>query len=61
MKRKPSCTTGYECGICGCYHPADWDGDCRDDSNRFPDAECFKYLIDMEDVDAWRRSHEPRA
>ena len=27
----------YECGICNCYHPADWDGDCRDDSNRFTD------------------------
>ena len=25
----------YECGICSCYHPANWDGDCRDDANRF--------------------------
>ena len=25
----------YECGCCGCWHPANWDGDCRDDANRF--------------------------
>lgn len=25
----------YPCGICNCYHPHDWDGDCRDDDNRF--------------------------
>lgn len=25
----------YECGICDHYHPADWDGDCREDANRF--------------------------
>lgn len=25
----------YRCGICECYHPAEWNGDCRDDANRF--------------------------
>lgn len=25
----------YRCGCCECYHPAGFDGDCRDDSNRF--------------------------
>jgi len=25
----------YECGCCGAYHPAAWNGDCRDDDNRF--------------------------
>lgn len=25
----------YECGICECLHPLQWDGDCRDDANRF--------------------------
>lgn len=25
----------YNCGICDCYHPAEWNGDCRDDANRF--------------------------
>jgi hypothetical protein len=24
-----------ECGCCGHYHPIDFWGDCRDDSNRF--------------------------
>ena len=28
----------FECGICGCYHPWEWNGDCRDDDYRtFPD------------------------
>lgn len=27
--------TYYECGICGSYHPADWNGDCREDAARF--------------------------
>ncbi|WP_200338661.1 hypothetical protein [Rhodovibrio sodomensis] len=27
--------TYYECGICEAFHPADWNGDCRDDNNRF--------------------------
>lgn len=25
----------YECGICDHVHPWDFDGDCRDDANRF--------------------------
>ena len=25
----------YECGICNHVHPWDWDGDCREDANRF--------------------------
>lgn len=29
----------YECGICSCYHPWDFSGDCRDDSNRFGDPQ----------------------
>ncbi len=34
----------YDCGICGAYHPANWDGDCRDDANRFaPDQLDAKY------------------
>lgn len=27
--------TYYECGICGHMHPRSWNGDCRDDANRF--------------------------
>lgn len=25
----------YECGCCGMYHPAQFNGDCRDDANRY--------------------------
>ena len=25
----------YECGICDHWHPLNWNGDCRDDTNRF--------------------------
>ena len=25
----------YRCGICECLHPAGWNGDCREDANRF--------------------------
>jgi hypothetical protein len=31
----PTPPTFYECGCCGHMHPANWDGDCRDDANRF--------------------------
>jgi hypothetical protein len=31
----------YECGICGCYHPWSWDGDCREDENRYGSAEDY--------------------
>ena len=30
-----------ECGCCGCYHSSDWDGDCRDNDNRFADEEDY--------------------
>lgn len=26
------------CGICGCYHPEGFTGDCRDDANRYATA-----------------------
>ena len=29
----------YECGSCGCYHPWDWDGDCREDAYRYGSPE----------------------
>ncbi len=29
----------YECGGCGAYHRADWNGDCREDENRFASPE----------------------
>ena len=36
----------YECGICDMFHPWAWDGDCRDDANRFfPDEYAIKLGI----------------
>ena len=32
----------YECGGCGCYHPWEWQGDCRDDANRFGAPEDYE-------------------
>lgn len=29
----------YECGICSCYHPWHWSGDCREDYQRFQPEE----------------------
>jgi hypothetical protein len=49
----------YECGICGCYHPWNWDGDCRDDTNRFfPDEYAERHDIDEFDIEV--RSMEER-
>ena len=31
----------YECDICCCYHPWVFDGDCRDDDNRYISVEEF--------------------
>ena len=35
----------YECDICGHYHPWDWDGDCRDDRNRFSSPESYALSV----------------
>lgn len=32
----------YECGICSCYHPWGFDGDCRDDNNRYGAPEDYE-------------------
>lgn len=43
----------YECGICSCYHPWAWDGDCREDANRFnaPEEYATKLGIAIDDVE----------
>ena len=33
----------FECGCCGQFHPIDFEGDCRDDNNRFTIDELFDY------------------
>jgi hypothetical protein len=45
----------YACGICGSYHPADWNGDCREDAKRFaPDELDAKY-----GWDGWEETEIP--
>lgn len=42
----------YECDICDCYHPWEFNGDCRDDDNRtFPDLYAEKFNIDESDIE----------
>jgi hypothetical protein len=52
----------YECGICDQLHPSKFEGDCRDDHNRF-DLEQLeaKYgfenvtVVPMAEADKWPR------
>lgn len=40
----------YQCGICNHYHPAaEWNGDCRDDANRFRSEQ----LDERHGADGW--------
>ena len=41
----------YECGICGSYHPWDWDDDCRDDKNRFASPEEYAESVNIAEED----------
>lgn len=38
-KQSVICAPYYLCGICEHYHPAAWDGDCREDQNRYTEDE----------------------
>jgi len=33
-----------DCDQCGCIHPPNFTGDCRDDINRWPSEECIAAL-----------------
>lgn len=37
----------YECEICGGLHPWEWGADCRDDANRYGDAEDYATRNDV--------------
>jgi hypothetical protein len=43
----------YECGICDCFHPWNWNGDCRDDDNRYFDPEEYasKHNIRVDEIE----------
>lgn len=40
----------YECGQCDCYHPWSWDGDCRDDANRFGSPEDYAERMGIDET-----------
>lgn len=46
----------YDCGICGHWHPANWDGDCRDDANRYTSDD----LDTRYGSDGWQEVETPR-
>ncbi len=50
----------YECGICDCYHPWNWDGDCREDKNRFGSPSEYAEEQQIADTDVEVRSWEER-
>jgi hypothetical protein len=41
--------TFVECGCCGAYHRSDFNGDCREDSERHYDLPDDARVIDLED------------
>jgi hypothetical protein len=50
----------YECGICSCYHPWEFAGDCRDDENRFGGPEDYAKLLGLSEYDVDVRSTDDR-
>ncbi len=50
----------YECGICDCYHPWEFCGDCRDDSNRFGSPEEYAEKLGVTPYDIEVRSMDER-
>ena len=42
VKQTTSMRILYECDICSCYHPWTFNGDCRDDANRFGTPEDYE-------------------
>lgn len=50
----------YECGICNCYHPWEWDGDCREDKSRFETPDDYALLLGVSPSSVEVRSMEER-
>lgn len=50
----------YECGICDCYHPWRWNGDCRDDANRYGSPEGYAAHCHVSVYDVEVRSMDDR-
>jgi epoxyqueuosine reductase QueG len=41
----------YVCDICGAWHPWNWDGDCRDDANRYGDPQEYAEKLGISEFD----------
>jgi hypothetical protein len=50
----------YECGICGCYHPWEFSGDCRDDENRFGSPEEYAEKLGINPIEVEVRGMDER-
>ena len=50
----------YECGICDCYHPWEWNGDCRDDVNRYAGVDVYAKKHNISEFDIEVRSMDDR-
>ena len=48
--------TFIECGCCGAYHRIDFDGDCREDSERYDELPKGARLIDPNEDEAYERA-----
>jgi hypothetical protein len=46
----PRVNTFVECGCCGQYHRTDFRGDCREDSERYPDLPVGAELVEEEEL-----------
>jgi len=53
----------YECGICDCLHPWEFDGDCREDSERYAGPEDYarRKGIKAETIDVLSREERQKA
>ena len=45
----------YECGICSCFHPWNWNGDCRNDANRYGSPEDYmeRFHVSEKDIEVF--------
>ena len=50
----------YECGICSGYHPWSWNGDCRDDANRFGGIDEYAERHSVPEIDIEVRTMDER-
>lgn len=52
--------TLYDCEICGSYHPWNWDGDCRDDDNRYAGTDDYAERHGVSEFEIEVRSMDER-